>query len=101
MWYAGKGRPDSELNADQREQKLTSVPGIVQYFTFLFSFHLFLTGPVCTIREFQNFMAGTNFSSHPPPDVRKPCICLVPVIVTLKGCMSFLVYLLHEELTLY
>ena len=65
----GKARSHAELSEDQREQKLSSVPGPLEYFTFMFSFHSVLTGPVCTIRDYQDFMTGSNFTAHPPPDV--------------------------------
>lgn len=63
----GKGRADSELNQDQREQRLKSIPTPLEYFTFMINFHSLLAGPVCTIRDYLVFMDGSNFKLHPPP----------------------------------
>ncbi len=40
----GKGRSDSSLNQDQREQKIDVCPSLLEYFTFIFNFHSFLAG---------------------------------------------------------
>lgn len=63
----GVARPDKELNADQRAQKITKVPEVLEYFGYMFNFHSILAGPSCTFKEYVLFMEGSNLkpSSYP------------------------------------
>ena len=61
----GRGRPDSALNQDQREQKIVTIPGLLEYYSFMFNFHSFLAGPICTVKEYMAFMDGSNFGASP------------------------------------
>ena len=56
----GKGRSDSSLNQDQREQKIDVCPSLLEYFTYIFNFHSFLAGPCFSIKDFLAFMDGSN-----------------------------------------
>ena len=61
----GRVRQDSHLNKDQREQKLSVLPGVLEYFSYQFNFHSFLAGPSCGMKDFQAFMDGSNFKVAP------------------------------------
>ncbi|XP_064382584.1 lysophospholipid acyltransferase 6-like [Halichondria panicea] len=58
--HDGKGRSDSSLNQDQREQKIDVCPSPLEYFTYIFNFHSFLAGPSFSIKDFLAFMDGSN-----------------------------------------
>lgn len=62
--YTGKARKDSQLNKDQREQKLSSTPGILEYFSYMFTFQFVFVGPSCTFKEYKAFVDGSNL--RPP-----------------------------------
>ncbi len=61
--HTGKGRKDSQLNPDQREQKLVSCPSLLEYFGYTLNFHTLLAGPACTFREYTAFVNGSNFNT--------------------------------------
>ncbi len=66
----GKGRSDSSLNQDQREQKIDVCPSPLEYFTYIFNFHSFLAGPSFSIKDFLAFMDGSNLKTK--EHVREP-----------------------------
>lgn len=74
----GKARLDSELNKDQRQQKILSTPGLLQYFSYMFNFHSLLAGPSSTMKEYLAFMDGSNFqpSSDSTSTHVSDCACL-------------------------
>ncbi len=59
----GKGRSDSSLNQDQREQKIDVCPSLLEYFAYIFNFHSFLAGPCFSIKDFLAFMDGSNLKT--------------------------------------
>ncbi|XP_064382586.1 lysophospholipid acyltransferase 2-like [Halichondria panicea] len=61
--HDGKGRSDSSLNQDQREQKIDVCPSPLEYFTYIFNFHSFLAGPSFSIKDFLAFMDGSNLKT--------------------------------------
>ncbi|XP_064382588.1 lysophospholipid acyltransferase 2-like [Halichondria panicea] len=68
--HDGKGRSDSSLNQDQREQKIDVCPSPLEYFTYIFNFHSFLAGPSFSIKDFLAFMDGSNLKTK--EHVREP-----------------------------
>lgn len=73
----GKARQDSQLNKDQREQKLSSAPGPIKYFSYMFNFHSLLAGHSCTMKEYLAFMDGSNFR-YTDPSVSFVTVSLAP-----------------------
>lgn len=71
--HDGQARKDSELNQDQRKQKLTTIPGTMEYFTYMFNFHSLLAGITCTMKEYLAFMDGSNLkpSTDSQPDAKQ------------------------------
>ena len=64
----GKARKESSLNADQKLQRITSPPTVLEYFCYIFNFHSLLAGPSCTIHEFLAFMDGSNLRPMDNPN---------------------------------
>jgi hypothetical protein len=64
----GKARKESSLNADQKLQRITSPPTVLEYFCYVFNFHSLLAGPSCTIHEFLAFMDGSNLQPMDNPN---------------------------------
>ncbi len=62
-FHDGKSRKLSELNPDQKLQRIDTQPTPLEYLSYNFNFHSFLAGPSCTIREYLSFMDGSNISS--------------------------------------
>ena len=68
----GKARKESTLNADQKVQRITAPPTVLEYFCYVFNFHSLLAGPSCTLQEFLTFMDGSNFQRVESPDPNSP-----------------------------
>ena len=64
----GKARKESSLNVDQKLQRITAPPTVLEYFCYVFNFHSLLAGPSCTIHEFLAFMDGSNFQPMDNPN---------------------------------
>lgn len=64
----GKARKESSLNEDQKLQKITKPPTLLEYLCYIFNFHSLLAGPSCTIHEFQAFMDGSNLRPMENPN---------------------------------
>eukprot|EP00731_Ephydatia_muelleri_P010964 Em0005g1550a len=61
----GVARKEAELNEDQKLMKLTEVPSLLEYWSYNYNFHTFLAGPTCTLKEYLNFVDGSNFKTTP------------------------------------
>jgi lysophospholipid acyltransferase 1/2 len=64
--HDGVERKDSELNEDERKNKIRGVPPVLAYYGYCFNFLQFLTGPSCTYTEYVKFIDGTNFHVDNP-----------------------------------
>jgi lysophospholipid acyltransferase 1/2 len=58
--HDGKGGNPRPLNKDQEQNKLESVPSILEYFSYTFNFLSILAGPAVTMREYLDFIDGSN-----------------------------------------
>ncbi|KAL5493215.1 hypothetical protein EMCRGX_G014362 [Ephydatia muelleri] len=56
---------EAELNEDQKLMKLMEVPSLLEYWSYNYNFHTFLAGPTCTLKEYLNFVDGSNFKTTP------------------------------------
>ena len=63
--HDGVARKEAELNEDQKRMKLTEVPSLLEYWSYNYNFHTFLAGPTCTMKEYLNFVDGSNFKATP------------------------------------
>ncbi|XP_064382585.1 lysophospholipid acyltransferase 6-like [Halichondria panicea] len=89
--HDGKGRSDSSLNQDQREQKIDVCPSLLEYFTYIFNFHSFLAGPSFSIKDFLAFMDGSNLKTK--EHVREPSATFAIVSKLAYSLLSVLAYM--------
>ena len=68
LCIVGKARKESSLNEDQKLQKITEPPTVLEYFCYVFNFVSMLAVPSCTINEFQAFMDGSNLRPMENPN---------------------------------
>jgi lysophospholipid acyltransferase 1/2 len=73
--HDGVERKDSELNEDERKNKIRGVPPVLAYYGYCFNFLQFLTGPSCTYTEYVKFIDGTNFHVDNPNKYGKVGSC--------------------------
>ncbi|KAJ7361779.1 Lysophospholipid acyltransferase 1 [Desmophyllum pertusum] len=64
--HDGLAREESTLTDEQRKEKLRKVPSLLEYFSYLFHFSMILAGPVCTFREFNDFIDGSDIRPKKP-----------------------------------
>lgn len=63
---AGIAREESHLTDEQRKGKLKKVPPLLEYFSYLFHYSTILAGPVCTFKEFNDFIDGSDIRPKKP-----------------------------------
>ncbi|XP_048589637.1 lysophospholipid acyltransferase 6 isoform X2 [Nematostella vectensis] len=61
--HDGMGRDESNLNAEQKKEKLKKVPSPLEYFGYVFHYSNILIGPVGTYHEYTDFITGTVFNT--------------------------------------
>jgi hypothetical protein len=66
--HDGKGGNPRQLSKDQEQQKLQSIPSLLEYFSYAFNFHSILIGPGYTIREHLAFIDGSNLTPLDNPN---------------------------------
>lgn len=61
----GQQREDetSSLSPNMRHQAVRSFPSLLEYSSYVFSFHGIMCGPFCFYNDYVAFINGTNFSS--------------------------------------
>eukprot|EP00731_Ephydatia_muelleri_P010967 Em0005g1553a len=97
--HDGVAHKEAELNEDQNLMKLTEVPSLLEYWSYNYNFHTFLAGPTCTLKEYLNFVDGSNFKTTPTQNGDgktkiKPS-AQYPVINAILGMLMYaVVYLL-------
>lgn len=69
LYDGRKGVDESSLDAHQRRYRLAQLPDLLTYFSFVFCYLGFYTGPIVEFRDFTEFNDGTLFASLPG---RKP-----------------------------
>ncbi|EDO40788.1 predicted protein, partial [Nematostella vectensis] len=65
--HDGMGRDESNLNAEQKKEKLKKVPSPLEYFGYVFHYSNILIGPVGTYHEYTDFITGTVFNTKVGP----------------------------------
>ncbi|KAL5506347.1 hypothetical protein EMCRGX_G007967 [Ephydatia muelleri] len=61
--HDGVACQEAELNGDQNLIKFTEAPSLLEYWSYNYNFHTFLAGPTCTLKEYLNFVDGSNFKA--------------------------------------
>jgi len=96
--HDGLGRNESELKDEQRKEKLKRVPSLLEYFSYLFHYSTVLAGPLCTFKEFNDFIDGSDVKPKEPGQrepspmnavLRKVLICVVCLSVILLAGSNF------------
>lgn len=64
--HDGLAREESKLTDEQIREKLRKVPSLLEYFSYLFHYSTLLAGPVCTFREFNDFIDGSDIRPKKP-----------------------------------
>ena len=50
----------SPLNADQEKQKITELPSLLEFVSYIFYFHGVIVGPLCFYKDYRDFIEGQN-----------------------------------------
>ncbi|XP_015757320.1 PREDICTED: lysophospholipid acyltransferase 2-like [Acropora digitifera] len=91
MHFLGMARDERSLNDEQRKGKLRKVPSLLEYFSYLFHYSTVLAGPLCTFKEYNDFIDGTDVkpkdSSHEEPS---PLYDVLTKTLSSLLCMCFL-----------
>ncbi|XP_031558739.1 lysophospholipid acyltransferase 1-like [Actinia tenebrosa] len=58
--HDGVGRKESELNDEQKKDKIEKPPSILEYFGYMFHYSGFLVGPSCTYVQYIDFIEGKD-----------------------------------------
>ena len=73
------------------------VPSLLEYWSYNYNFHTFLAGPACTMKEYLNFVDGSNFTTKTSRNGSnvKACVCMGCIYVCVcvgggGGCRSSL-----------
>ncbi|KAL5493207.1 hypothetical protein EMCRGX_G014354 [Ephydatia muelleri] len=100
--HDGVARKEAQLNEDQKLMKLTEVPSLLEYWSYNYNFHTFLAGPTCTLKEYLNFVDGSNFKATPTqngdgkskekPEVEPPVLYAV-ITTLLKSLLCLVIHL--------
>ena len=93
--HDGLGRKETDLNADQKEQRVFARPSLLEFLSYTFNFHSLLAGPTYTFREHLSFMDGSyqvQASGDPakPLDLPYPYFAVISKLVYAILCLAVL-----------
>ncbi|PFX28212.1 Membrane-bound O-acyltransferase domain-containing protein 2 [Stylophora pistillata] len=90
--HDGLGRDDSKLTEEQRKCRLQKVPSLLEYFSYLFHYSTILVGPVCTFRDFSDFIDGSDIRSKEPGQKEpSPLFAALRNLMVSTVCIAFVV----------
>lgn len=69
--HDGLGRREVELTKDQKEQRITRIPSILEYFGYMFHHSTLLAGPVCTFNDYMDFIEGRDIAPATDQETKK------------------------------
>jgi len=95
--HDGLARDESKLTEEQKREKLGKVPSLLEYFSYIFHYSTMLAGPVCTFREFNDFIDGSDIRPKKPGE-KEPSPLMDVIRKTLSGflCM-FILFLTVDD----
>ncbi|XP_061178274.1 lysophospholipid acyltransferase 2-like [Saccostrea echinata] len=64
--HDGTQKKDEDLNPDQRIMKIEKPPSVLEYFSYLFSFHNIMVGPLVFYTDYIKFIEGKDGSYETP-----------------------------------
>lgn len=62
--YDGIFRVKEKLSDDQRLMAINKLPSFLEFFSYIFSFHGILLGPMCFYRDYAVFVEGKQYISR-------------------------------------
>ena len=94
--HDGLAKKESDLNNDQRSQRVYARPSVLEYMSYTFNFHSLLAGPTYTLREHLSFMDGSykvQVSDDPvkPLNVVYPYFAIVSKLIYALLCISLMI----------
>jgi len=84
--YTDGGRNAKELSPQQQAMKIDQLPSLLQYFSYIYFFPGFLSGPAFEYAEVAQFIDGTQFKSLPNGKTGIPYLEVVINFVTAFLC---------------
>ena len=63
--------PDDKLTADQREQRCSKIPNLLEFYSYMFYFHGVMVGPLCFYADYKRFVEGRNYRRDPVSGIWK------------------------------
>jgi len=63
--YHDGQKPDDQLLPSQRERAIKKLPSLLQYYSYVFFFPGFLTGPIAEFKEYSDFTDRTLYAKEP------------------------------------
>lgn len=64
--HDGMQKKDQDLNPDQKIMKIKTTPTVLEYFSYLFSFHNVMVGPTVFFNDYIKFIEGSDGSYQSP-----------------------------------
>lgn len=97
--YHDGGRKEEELNKDQKENRITTIPSLIEYFSYVFSFYSVLTGPTTAYKQHKDMITGDSIEKH-LSDGKVPSYLLAVLEKTVTGFMFLLAVIMLGSLNL-
>ncbi|XP_048780362.2 lysophospholipid acyltransferase 2-like [Ostrea edulis] len=60
--HDGTQKKDEDLNSDQKIMKIEKIPSVLEYFSYVFSFHNIMVGPLVFYNDYIKFIEGRDGS---------------------------------------
>lgn len=95
--HDGCAREERQLTDEQKREKLRKVPTVLDYFSYIFHYSTLLAGPVCTFREFNDFIDGSDIRPKKPGEKEpSPLADVVKKLISGFFCM-FILFLTEAD----
>ncbi|XP_019855423.1 PREDICTED: lysophospholipid acyltransferase 2-like [Amphimedon queenslandica] len=89
-YHDGVARDEKDLSDDQKKLKISSIPSLLEYFSYNFSFMTFLAGPTVAYKNYDDFITGTNFTQAANNKTTTEPSPLIPTVKTFLLSMTAL-----------
>jgi len=68
----GLGRKEDELTPEQKAQRIRRFPSLLEYFSYIFYHSSFLVGPVCSFKDYMDFIIGEDMARAKKENGKEP-----------------------------
>ncbi|XP_053214469.1 lysophospholipid acyltransferase 6-like [Panonychus citri] len=62
--HDGRGRLEKDLTLEQKQLRVTRIPTLLEFLSYVFHFPSVMCGPLVYFKNYLEFIDGTNFSKH-------------------------------------